>query len=161
MNITDTDYVLMIARNDRFCHVGRADSLQVHRHQQPPMFTVEFFDAAGRRLKPIFDAVPEDDHHHTHEGTAADSFKILPDPPVDPEALRLRVSHVLDIARAHVAADPMSYQTIDGETLTVPEVQPTLRATMVALARDMELAGDEPSRHRAGMLHNLMHGIVG
>lgn len=152
MELTADDLVLMIARDDTFCHVGIVGQLHLHRHDDDPHTkTMEYYDRQGRPLIPEF----EDD------SDTVTGFEVADAPAIEPDILLDRIARTLDAARAELAHHPDLGVDDEGNAVTIPELHDTLSAMMVSLARAMNLADSGDVRHRGNMLHNLMHAAFG
>ncbi len=146
MALDDHVLVLMLAPTDTFCHVGTVSQLRRHRHHHPPLADMEYFDEDGRRLRAVFD----DPHLVT-------DFEAITGQSVDAAELQGRIAATLAAAREEAPRHP----ELDCDIADIPEVQDTLRATLVALGREMNLAEEAPGRDPGSMLHNLMHAAFG
>lgn len=139
-----SELTLMISRSDRFLHVGSADDLVQHRHQDEQQSEpVDLFDAAGRPLVPV---VARD--------LTVVGFRPLPGAQADPDGVLRRIRAALEHARSCVADDPRLMSPTGQE---VWDADGSLPEVLEALERELSLG--TPRQHSSGWFHNLMHKI--
>ncbi|MFI9642994.1 hypothetical protein ACIG87_23565 [Micromonospora sp. NPDC051925] len=141
----DDRRILLIATNDTFCHVYQnlAELLATVDHDEKLAGAVEFFDATGRRLHPVFAA--------GWRLEALDAGAA----PAQPQAVRQRltavVAHVAQYARSHPDVLARSRISLEQALAELP------RLDGPELARDLDALPEHLEHDSGNWLHNLAH----
>ncbi|WP_229399997.1 hypothetical protein [Micromonospora okii] len=141
----DDRRILLIAANDTFCHVYQnfTELLSAVDHGEKLGGAIEFFDAAGRRLHPVFSAEWRLEGLHTGNDAA------------DPAAVRQRLQVVVSHLARYVSDHPdvlTRYRISLNQALSQ---LPALNGP--GLSDDFNALPDHLEHDTGNWMHNAMH----